>query len=127
MLREGRKISDLPPEVLSDILARVVSANKKDGVHFTYGAESSDPLAKPHSPRLTKYVRSPLRDDLATLDAAWAIRRVCQQWGDWAISKNFREIREQCSPGHDRWADLTPSRLRYPLYELIEKPQGMTA
>jgi hypothetical protein len=127
MLREGTNISDVPTEILSDILARVVSANKRDGVHFTYGlSESSHSFAEPHSPKLTRYVRSPLRDELMTLDAAWAVRRVCQQWGGLVMSQIFREIREQCSPGRDRWADLTPCRSRYPLYELIENPRGTT-
>ena len=127
MLHQETNISDLPTEILSNILTRVISTNKKDGVHFTYGlSESSHFFAEPHSPKLTRYVRSPLRDELLTLDAAWAIRRVCQQWGNLVMSKTFREIREQCSPGYDRWADLTPCRSRYPLYELIENPRGTT-
>lgn len=115
----------LPTELLNDILSRALFANKKNGVHFTYGLlENSGLFPEQHSPRLTKYVRSPLRDEVMAMDAAWAIRRVCRQWGDWALSQNFREIHEQCCPSQSRWADLTPCRSKYSLYELIENPQG---
>ena len=125
MSRKGMDITTLPTELLNDVLLRAVFANKRDGVHFTYGLlENSQFPVEPGSPRLTKYVRSPLGDEPMTVDAAWSIRRVCRRWGDWAMLQSFRTIREQFYPGRRRWADLTPCRSRYPLYELIENPRG---
>lgn len=101
-------INALPYEILARILSLSVTANKQDGIHFTYGlSKALHNVSRTDIEGPNKYVKGPLRDDTMAVDAAHAIRRVCHSWGVWTISQNFVAIREQCCSSDERWADLT--------------------
>lgn len=118
-------INALPYEILARILSLSVTANKQDGIHFTYGlSKTLHHASRTNIEGPNKYVKGPLRDDTMAVDAAYAIRRVCHLWGAWTMSHNFVAIREQCYSNDERWADLTSCRSSYPVYELIDSPGG---
>ncbi|KAK3659452.1 hypothetical protein LTR56_001342 [Elasticomyces elasticus] len=115
-------ISDLPHEILSDILLRATKANEAEGESYTYGLTQA-PLPLQTS-KLSKYVRGPLTGESLRWDATNAIRQVCNRWHDWALGYNLEHVLERTWRGSERWAELTVRRRKYSIYELIDKPSG---
>jgi len=115
-------ISELPHEILSDILLKATKANEAEGESYTYGLTQAPlPLQKT---KLTKYVRGPLSGESLRWDATSAIRHVCAQWHEWALSYTLEHVYERTWRGSERWAELTNKRLKYSIYELIDNPSG---
>ncbi|KAK0864061.1 hypothetical protein LTR87_015935 [Friedmanniomyces endolithicus] len=115
-------ISDLPQEILSDILLIATKANEDEGESYTYGLTQAPlPLQKS---KLSKYVRGPLTGESLRWDATNAIRQVCTQWHEWALGYNLEHVLERTWRGSERWAELTVRRRKYSIYELIDNPSG---
>lgn len=115
-------ISDLPHEILSEILLLTTKANETEGERFTYGLTQAPlPLQKA---KLTKYVRGPVTAESLRWDATASIRQVCSNWHDWALSYNLEHVFERRWRGSERWAELSGSRRKYSIYELIDNPSG---
>ncbi|KAK1090927.1 hypothetical protein LTR48_007340, partial [Friedmanniomyces endolithicus] len=115
-------ISDLPQEILSDILLIATKANEAEGESYTYGLTQAPlPLQKS---KLSKYVRGPLTGESLRWDATNAIRQVCTQWHEWALGYNLEHVLERTWRGSERWAELTVRRRKYSIYELIDNPSG---
>lgn len=115
-------ISDLPSEIISDILLQATHINGAEAPSFTYGLTQAPlPLQKA---RLTKYVRGPLSAESSRWDATHNIRGVCSAWHNWAVTYNTEHVFERRWRGSERWADLTLKRSNYEFYEL-NQPKGL--
>jgi hypothetical protein len=116
------QINHLPPEILSHILLLATKRNECDGERFTYGlAQPPLPLQKA---KLAKYVRGPVTAESLRWDATDSIRQVCRAWHRWALSYNLEHVFERRWRGSERWAELSPNRRKYSIYELIDNPSG---
>jgi hypothetical protein len=115
-------ITSLPHEILSQILLLATKANERENESFTYGLTAA-PLPLQQA-KLTKYVRGPVTAESLRWDATVSIRQVCSQWHEWALSYNLEHVFERRWRGSERWAELSPNRRKYSLYELMEKPSG---
>lgn len=115
-------ITSLPHEILSTILLLATKANERENESFTYGLTAA-PLPLQQT-KLTKYVRGPVTAESLRWDATVSIRQVCSQWHEWALSYNLEHVFERRWRGSERWAELSPNRRKYSLYELMEKPSG---
>lgn len=115
-------INDLPQEILADILLLATKANQEDNERFTYGlTETLLPLQRA---KLARYVRGPVTAEHLRWDATDSIRQVCSRWHDWALSYNLEHVFERKGRGSERWTELSRSRRKYSLYELIDRPSG---
>ncbi|KJX93554.1 hypothetical protein TI39_contig4296g00020 [Zymoseptoria brevis] len=115
-------ITDLPHEILTTILLLATKANERENESFTYGLTQA-PLPLQQT-KLTKYVRGPVTAESLRWDATVSIRQVCSAWHEWALSYNLEHVFERRWRGSERWAELSPNRRKYSLYELMEKPSG---
>jgi len=116
-------INDLPYEILSAILEETARANVDEGVSWTYGlSHAFTPLQE--SKRLSRYIKGPASADTLRWDETSAIRQVCGVWHKWALSHALENLYIRRWRGSERWAELSTSRKRYDIYELIENPSG---
>ncbi|KAF2146573.1 uncharacterized protein K452DRAFT_355055 [Aplosporella prunicola CBS 121167] len=115
-------INDFPQEILSNILEEASKLNERDGVTFTFGLSQAPTIVA--KPPLQKYVRGPVQPDILRWDAASAIREVCRRWHEWALEYAMKDVFIRKWKGAERWAELSPKRGAYGIYELIEKPSG---
>lgn len=115
-------IHHLPIEILANILLLATQANESENETFTYGlTETLLPLQRA---KLARYVRGPVTAEHLRWDATQSIRQVCSRWHDWALSYNLEHVFERKNSGSERWAELSRSRRKYSLYELIDRPLG---
>jgi len=117
-------INDLPNEVLFQILHETAKINEREGVTFTFGLSKPPMPAGQELKRPQRYVRGPVPPSLLRLDATSSLRRVCSKWHSWAQLYAFKDIYVRLWRGSERWCDLSLSRSKYHLYELIEYPRG---
>lgn len=132
------KLSDFPPEILEDILAKAAELNRKEGVTFTYGL--SQPLSLEQR-KIQKYIRGPVPPELQRWDAVLSIREVCTRWHEWSLQYALKDVYVKCWRGSERWCDLPIERSefipnskcthdtnnssgRYQLYELNPHTRG---
>lgn len=115
-------INDIPYEILSTILEEAAAINAREGVTYTYGLTQAPlPLQKA---KVSRYLRGPLCPDDLLWDATSSIRQVCSTWHNWALSYALKNVYVRRWRGSEKWADLSPRRQTYGLYELIEHPAG---
>jgi hypothetical protein len=83
-------ITDIPNEILAQILEETAAANARDGPSFTFGLSQAPlPLQKAG---LQRYIRGPVPPEMLKWDATSAIRSVCRQWHEWALDYSIKDV-----------------------------------
>ncbi|KAF1986143.1 hypothetical protein K402DRAFT_90747 [Aulographum hederae CBS 113979] len=117
-------ISDLPYEILSNILDEAAKLNEADGASFTFGlSQPPMPYAKPP---LQRYVRGMIPPDKLKWDTASSIRQVCSVWHEWALHYSLKQLYLRRWRGSEKWLELPKSRAQYQVYEM-NVPRGAFA